>query len=245
VADGAIFSLSNSSLSKGMLPLSEPFLSQEVPSTSSGSLTMLDVQNRPEGVSLTVSSSSTVVDVQFRPEEVSSTSSGSSTVLDEQNRPEGVSSTASGSSTGSGCTDESLGSSWVSDVSNLAASELGVIPDSGSFFVYDHVPFPVGATDDDSCDSADDDHVPSLVTPATVPGSTGLIDESLHSGFLFGLGERLVKLPELVKEHGGRRGKKGFFFFLGCSKMTTFCLGFLYFIFYYNMGISVTLTLKS
>jgi hypothetical protein len=43
---------------------------------------------------------------------------------------------------------------------------------------------------------------------------------------------------------GGRRGKKGIFF-LGCSKTTTFCLGLLYFIFYYNMGISVTLTLKS
>jgi hypothetical protein len=49
--------------------------------------------------------------------------------------------------------------------------------------------FLVGAADDDSCDSAwvsvDDDHAPSLVTLATVPGSTGLIDESLHSGFLF------------------------------------------------------------
>jgi hypothetical protein len=69
----------------------------------------------------------------------------------------------------------------------------------------------------------------------------------LHSGFLFGLGERLVKSPELVKEHGGRKGKKGEegYFFLGCSKTTTFCLGLLYFIFYYNMGISVTLTLKS
>jgi hypothetical protein len=37
-------------------------------------------------------------------------------------------------------------------------------------------------------------------------------------------------------EGGGRR----VFYFLGCSKTTTFCLGFLYFIFYYNMGISVT-----
>jgi hypothetical protein len=44
---------------------------------------------------------------------------------------------------------------------------------------------------------------------------------------------------------GGRRGEEGYFFFLGCSKTTTFCLGFLYFIFYYNMGISVILTLKS
>jgi hypothetical protein len=41
----------------------------------------------------------------------------------------------------------------------------------------------------DSCDSADDDHAPLLVTPATMPGSTVLINESLHSGFLFGLGE--------------------------------------------------------
>jgi hypothetical protein len=143
---------------------------------------------------------------------VSSTSSGSSTVLDEQNRLEGVSSKAFGS----GCTDESLGSSWVSNVSDLSASELGVVPDSRSFFVSDHVLFPVGATDDDSHDSAwvsaDDDHEPSLVTPATLPGSTGLIDESLHSGFLFGLRERLVKSLELVEEHGGRRGKKGFFF---------------------------------
>jgi hypothetical protein len=30
-----------------------------------------------------------------------------------------------------------------------------------------------------------------------------------------------------------------------CSKTKTFCLGLLYFIFYCNMGISVTLTLKS
>jgi hypothetical protein len=45
-------------------------------------------------------------------------------------------------------------------------------------------------------------------------------------------------------EGGGRR-VFFFFFFLGCSKTTTFCLGFLYFIFYYNMGISVILTLKS
>ena len=75
-------------------------------------------------------------------------------MLDEQNRPKGVSSTAFGSSTGSGCTDKSLVSSWVSDVSDLAASELGVVPDSGSFFVFDHVPFPMGAADDDSCDSA-------------------------------------------------------------------------------------------
>ncbi|KAE8022564.1 hypothetical protein FH972_008354 [Carpinus fangiana] len=119
-----------------MLPLSEPFLSQEVPSTSSGSSMMPDMQNRQKGVLSTASSSSTVVDVQFWPEEVSSTSSGSSTMLDEHNRPEGVSSTASGSSTGSGCTDESLGSSWVSDVLDLAASELGVVPDSGSFFCF-------------------------------------------------------------------------------------------------------------
>jgi hypothetical protein len=80
--------------------------------------------------------SSTVVDIQFQPEEVSSTSSGSSTVLDEQNRPKEVSSTASGSSTRSGCTNESLGLSWVSDVSNLAASELRVVPDSRSFFCF-------------------------------------------------------------------------------------------------------------
>jgi hypothetical protein len=147
---------------------------------------------------------------------VSSTSSGSSTVLDEQNRPKEVSSTASGSSTRSGCTNESLGLSWVSDVSNLAAYELRVVPDSRSFFASDHVPFPVGAADDDSCDSAwvsvDDDHAPSLVTLATVLRSTMLINESLHFGFLFGLGERLVKLSKLVGEHGGRRGKKGFFF---------------------------------
>jgi hypothetical protein len=127
-----------------------------------------------------------------------------------------VSSTTFGSSTGSGCTDESLGSSWVSDVSDLAASELGVVPDSESFFVSDHVPFSVGAADNDSCDSAwvsaDDDHAPSLVTPVTVPRSTGLIDESLHSGFLFGLGEQLVKSPELVGEHGGRGGIRVFFF---------------------------------
>jgi hypothetical protein len=44
---------------------------------------------------------------------VSSTSSGSSTVLGEQNQPEGVSLTAFGSSTGSGYTDESLGSSQI------------------------------------------------------------------------------------------------------------------------------------
>jgi hypothetical protein len=43
-------------------------------------------------------------------------------------------------------------------------------------------------------------------------GSTGLIDESLHSGFLFGLGERLVKQRTWGKE-GEEGGKKGFFFF--------------------------------
>jgi hypothetical protein len=101
-------------------------------------------------VLLTASGSSVVVDIQFRLEEVSSTSSGSSTVLDEQNQLEGVSSKAFGS----GCTDESLGSSWVSNVLDLLASELGVVPDSRSFFVSDHVLFLVGATDDDSCDSA-------------------------------------------------------------------------------------------
>ena len=143
-------------------PLSKPFLSQEVPSTSSGSSMMLDEQNWPDEVSSTASDSSTVVDIQFRPEEVLSMSSSSSTVLDEQNRLEGVSSTAFGSSTGSGYIDESLGLSWVSDVSDLAAYELGVVLDSRSFFISDHVPFPVGATDDDSCNSAwvsaDDDH---------------------------------------------------------------------------------------
>jgi hypothetical protein len=80
------------------------------------------------------------------------------------------------------------------------------------------------------------------VTLATVPRSTKLIDESLHFGFLFGLGERLVKSSELVGEHGEGGGRR--VFFLGYSQTTTFCLGFLYFIFYYNMGILVTLTLK-
>jgi hypothetical protein len=105
----------------------------------------------------------------------------------------------------------------VSNVSNLTAYELGVIPDSRSFFVSNHVPFLVGVANDDSCDSAwvnaDDDHAPLLVTPAIVPTSIGLIDESLHSCFLFGLGERLVKSPKLVGEHRGRKGKMGFFFF--------------------------------
>jgi hypothetical protein len=50
---------------------------------------------------------------------------------------------------------------------------------------------------------------------------------------------------ERLKEQGGGRGRKGFFFFLGVSKTTKFCLGFLYFIFYYNMGILVTLTPKT
>jgi hypothetical protein len=44
-------------------------------------------------------------------------------------------------------------------------------------------------------------------------------------------------------ENMGKEGEEGFFF-LGYSQTTTFCLGFLYFIFYYNMGILVTLTLK-
>jgi hypothetical protein len=109
MADGATFSLSHSSLSKGMLPLSEPFLSQEVSSTSFGSSTVLDMQNRPERVSLTTSGSTTMVIVQLRPKEVLSTSFGSSTVLDEQNRLEGVSSTTSCSSTGSSCTDKAWG----------------------------------------------------------------------------------------------------------------------------------------
>jgi hypothetical protein len=53
----------------------------------------------------------------------------------------------------------------------------------------------------------------------------------------------LVRRSRTLKR--GKEGEEGFFFFLGCSKTTTFCLGFLYFIFYYNMGISVILTLKS
>jgi hypothetical protein len=63
-----------------------------------------------------VSSSSTVVDVQFRPEEVSLTSSSSSTVLDEQNRLEGVSSTASGASELSGIPDSCTLASGASEL---------------------------------------------------------------------------------------------------------------------------------
>jgi hypothetical protein len=48
-----------------------------------------------------------------------------------------------------------------------------------------------------------------------------------------------------IERTRGRKGKKGFFFFIGFSKTTRFVWGFLYFIFYYNMGILVTLTRKT
>ena len=124
--------------------------------------------SRPDLVKvLTVSSM--VVDEQIRPEEASSTVSGSLTVFDEQCRVEEASSPAS--LMGSVYTDESPGSSWVSDFSDFSASALGVDPDPGSIFVSNLALLPVGAANDGS--------IPLLVVPAVLEPSlsTGLVSE--------------------------------------------------------------------